>query len=48
MVELRRKFVRDCYVRLPGFLRGETFDFVKSEVDCLESRARDRCFEMDG
>ena len=46
--ELRRQFARDCYVRLPGFLRGEAFDFVKAEVDRLESRARDKCFEMDG
>lgn len=48
IAELRRKFARDSYVRLPGFLRGEAFDFVKSEVGRLESRARDKCFEMDG
>ena len=48
VAELRRQFRRDCYVRLPGLLRGEAFDFVKAEVDRLESRARDRCFEMDG
>lgn len=48
IAELRRKFARDSYVRLPGFLRGEAFNFVKSEVDRLEARARDRCFEMNG
>lgn len=48
IAELRRQFARDSYVRLPGFLRSEAFAFVKSEVDRLETRARDRCFEMHG
>lgn len=48
LAELRGRFRRDSYVRLPGLLGGGAFEFVKSEVDRLESLALDRCFEMDG
>lgn len=48
LAELRRRFARDSYVGLPGLLRGEAFEFVKSEVDRLEPFARSMSFEMEG
>lgn len=48
LADLHEQFLRNGYVRLPGFLTPAALDFLCSELQRLEAAASRRAFEMPG